>query len=48
KGSIDEKISRTVSLSVSRMTTIDNYMLKLYGSHYETYRKSKLKTTRII
>ncbi|CAF1218863.1 unnamed protein product [Didymodactylos carnosus] len=42
KGSIDGKISHTVSLSVSRMTTIDNHMLKLYGSHYETYRKSKL------
>ncbi|CAF1297485.1 unnamed protein product [Didymodactylos carnosus] len=42
KGSIDGKISRTVSLSVSRMITIDNHMLKLYGSYYETYRKSKL------
>ncbi|CAF1387821.1 unnamed protein product, partial [Didymodactylos carnosus] len=28
--------------ALSRMTTIDNHMLKLYGSHYETYRKSKL------
>ncbi|CAF1164399.1 unnamed protein product [Didymodactylos carnosus] len=42
KSSIDGKISHTISLSVSRMTTIDNHMLKLYGSHYETYRKLKL------